>query len=61
LLQFPLHWFIVYFLPASVVAVLIQIRDGKEAKQIGTAIEEARQTIKVVITQFGASPSEWTM
>jgi hypothetical protein len=45
----------------SILAVLIQIRDGKKAKHIDAAIEEARQTIKTAITQFAASPSEWTM
>ena len=45
----------------SMVAVLIQIRDGKEAKHIDAAIEEARKTIKLAITRFGASPSDWKM
>ena len=33
----------------SVIAVLIQIRDGKDAKGTESAIEEARQVIRLAV------------
>jgi hypothetical protein len=45
----------------SILAVLTQIRDGKKAKPIDAAIDEARQTIMLALNRFGASPSDWKM
>jgi hypothetical protein len=45
----------------SILAVLTQIRDGKKAKPIDAAIEEARQTIMLVLNGLVSSPSDWKM